>query len=119
MTSFRNLLITLTLAVWAYTAITVTRFGINIAPIFFGDMAALTWRGQFALDFLTYLLLSAVWISWRDGFTRRSLVLAPAAMILGMSFLGPYLLYLFHRHQGDLPTVLLGVNNHKHAKPSG
>src|SRR3546814_16446526 len=69
MGSFRTLLVILWLALAAYTAVVISRHGLGLLPIFFGDMAKLGWPGQFNLDFLSFLILSALWTAWRNGFT--------------------------------------------------
>ena len=76
MGSFRTLLIILWLALAAYTAVVISRHGLGLLPIFFGDMAKLGWPGQFNLDFLCFLILSALWTAWRNGFTAIALLLA-------------------------------------------
>src|SRR3546814_1654091 len=53
MGSFRTLLVILWLALAAYTAVVISRHGLGLLPIFFGDMAKLGWPGQFNLDFLS------------------------------------------------------------------
>lgn len=61
MGSFRTLLIIFWLALAAYTAVVISRHGFGFLPIFFGDVAKLGWPGQFNLDFLCFLILSALW----------------------------------------------------------
>lgn len=110
MTLFRTFLITSFVAIFSYTAFTIVTYGINIAPIFFGDIASLTWRGQFAFDFLTYLWLSGLWVAWRGGFTGGSIAHGVTASILGMVVFAPYLLFLLNRTGGDMRVLLLGVH---------
>ena len=82
--------------------------GLNLFTVFFGDMAAMTWPGQFNLDFFGFLLLSGIWVLWRNDFRPISYPLALAAVLGGMGFLCIYLLYLIARSKGDIAHVLLG-----------
>ena len=108
MAGFRVLLVVLFLALGGYTALVVARHGLDLLPIFFGDMAKLGWAGQFNLDFLCFLILSALWTAWRNGFSPLGLVLAVVAFFGGSGFLLPYLLVLTLRARGDMAVVLLG-----------
>jgi hypothetical protein len=38
-----------------YTAVVIANHGWNLFPVFFGDMAAMGWAGQFNLDFMGFL----------------------------------------------------------------
>jgi len=68
----------------------------------------LTWSGQFNLDFLCYLALSGLWIMWRNKFSGKSILVGTVAMILGIVFFAPYLLWLMNKEKGDLKRVLVG-----------
>lgn len=70
----------------------------------------MTWRGQFNFDFMTFLLLSGLWVSWRNGFTVPALMLGAVAVFFGMMFLSAYLLYLSFNTNGDIRQLLMGVN---------
>lgn len=108
MTLFRVFLIVCLLAVVGYTSITVTHHGLNLLPVFFGDMAEMAWPGQFNLDFMCFLALSAIWVSWRHHFSAAGLALAVLAFLGGMLFLSIYLLVLTARCGGDVSALLLG-----------
>lgn len=108
MAIFRTLLGVLWLVLAGYTAVVVARHGIGLLPIFFGDIAALAWPGQFNLDFLCFLILSALWTAWRNAFSAGALLLAVLAFFGGAGFLLPYLLFLTFRENGDLVRVLTG-----------
>lgn len=108
MTAFRTLLGILWLVLAAYTAVVVSRHGADLLPIFFGDIAAVAWPGQFNLDFLCFLSLSALWTAWRNAFSTGGLLLAVPAFFGGAGFLLPYLLFLTFREKGDLARVLIG-----------
>ena len=63
MRAFRTLLLLIWLVIAGYTALVVAHHGANLLPVFFGDIASLTWPGQFNLDFLCMLLLSGLWVA--------------------------------------------------------
>jgi hypothetical protein len=75
MVGFRVFLAACCVVIVGYTAVTIAHHGWNLLPIFFGDMAAMTWPGQFNLDFMTFLLLSGLWVSWRNEFSPGGLLL--------------------------------------------
>lgn len=78
----------------AYTAIVIGNHGWNLMPVFFGDMALMGWPGQFNLDFIGFLMLSALWTAWRNSFSPLGLALAVVAFFGGMMFLSIYVLIL-------------------------
>mgnify|MGYP005994819461 CR=1 FL=1 len=110
MVLFRLFLITLVSAIVVYTAIVGDQHGWDFAPIFFGDIMAMTWPGQFNFDFMGFLLMSGVWTAWRNGFSPVGLVLGLIAFFFGVLFLATYLLVLSVVEQGDIKSMLLGVN---------
>lgn len=107
MTLFRGVLAAYLLVLATYTSVTIARHGLDLLPVFFGDMAAMTWPGQFNLDFLGFLLLSGLWVAWRHRFTPAGLLLGVVAVFGGMAFLATYLL-LASRRGGDVRSLLLG-----------
>ncbi len=109
MTAFRTLLITLCAALFLYTSVVIMNHGWNLLPIFFGDMAKLGWPGQFNLDFMFMLTLSAVWVAWRHEFSKAGLSLALAAFFGGAAFLTVYLLVVSVQTKGDVTQILLGA----------
>lgn len=108
MNALRLGLIALWVALAGYTAIVVAKHGLGLLPIFVGDIAAIAWPGQFNLDFLCFLVLSALWTAWRNAFSGVGLLLAIVALFGGAGFLLPYLLFLTFRESGDLVRVLVG-----------
>lgn len=108
MTLFRLFLLACLAAIVGYTSVTIANHGWNLLPIFFGDMAAMGWPGQFNLDFFCFLLLSGLWVAWRGGFKPAALALGVVAVFGGMLFLSIYLLVLLSRSGGDIRRVLLG-----------
>lgn len=119
MGSFRTFLIILWLALAAYTAVVISRHGLGLLPIFFGDVAKLGWPGQFNLDFLCFLILSALWTAWRNGFSAIALLLAFIAFFGGAGFLLPYLVFLTVRERGNMPRALIGARTRRDEPYSG
>ena len=105
---FRLFLIACLIVLIGYTAVTISNHGWNLFPTFFGDMAAMGWPGQFNLDFMMMLMLSAVWVAWRHQFRPAGLLLAVLAFNGGMLFLSIYVTWHLHRTGGDMKALLLG-----------
>lgn len=106
---FRAFLMACLLSILLYTGVTIEAHGWGLLPIFFGDMTAMTWPGQFNFDFFTFLLLSALWTAWRNNFTLGGLALALLAIFGGMLFLSAYLIILSYRHRANINVMLLGA----------
>lgn len=109
MTVLRVFLIFAFLAVAIYTVKVGLGHGWDLAAVFLGDLTAVNWSGQFNLDFLTYLWLSALWIAWRHEFSPPGIALALMASVGGMLFLALYLLVISFQTNGDLKSLLLGA----------
>ncbi|MCI5047253.1 MAG: hypothetical protein MRY59_07105 [Aquisalinus sp.] len=105
---FRGLLIAFFVVIAVYTAIVIRNHGVGLLPIFFNDITAMTWPGQFNLDFMTFLVLSATWLAWRNNFTLLGILLALCGALGGMFFLSAYLLYLTYQTKGDIREIMLG-----------
>ena len=108
MTSLRILIVLLFAALAIYTVFAIANEGLNFIPIFIAGLMSMTWQGQFSLDFMTYLVLSAVWIAWRHNFSGIGIVLGFFALTCAMLFFAPYLLYAINRSRGSFETLLLG-----------
>ena len=108
MTAFRVLLLAILLTIGIYTAPVVVNHGINLFPYFFGDIAKMGWAGQFNLDFLGFLVLSAFWTAWRNQYSSAGLGLGVLAFFFGAPFLTSYLLYLSFATDGDVKRMLVG-----------
>ena len=108
---FRLIVATLGVSVLLYTMAILPEHGLAFVPVFVTDLAGLSWRGQFNLDFACYLVLSALWVAWRGGFSRAALGLAAVASVAGILFLAPYLIWLSLHAQGDVKALLLGVHH--------
>lgn len=94
MTGLRVFLAIFVVGLAVYTAAVIANHGWNLFPAFFGDILAMTWAGQFNVDFSGFLVLSALWTAWRNGFSALGLALGVAAFFGGMLFLSIYLLVL-------------------------
>ena len=90
-----------------YTSVTIANHGMNLLPVFFGDMATMAWPGQFNLDFMFMLTLSGLWVAWRHQFTPGGIALGLLAVFGGAMFLSTYLLILTSRDR-DVRRLLLG-----------
>jgi hypothetical protein len=104
----RGLLIVQTLTVLIYTFLAFKNEGSNLFGVFLSNIQSLTWNGQFNLDFSCYLVLSALWIMWRNKFTSSSILIAVVAMIIGIIIFAPYLFWLLITENGDLKRVIVG-----------
>mgnify|MGYP001809669906 FL=1 len=105
---FRVFLVIVLVCLTGYTLVVGFNHGWNLLPVFFSNVAAFNWSGQFNLDFATYLALSGIWVAWRHHFTAGAVVLGVAAFFLGMMFLAPYLLWASAKAGGDPKILLLG-----------
>ncbi len=108
MTQFRILLGLMLISLLIYTVIVISNHGLNLFPIFFGDIKAMTWPGQFNFDFLGFLVLSGLWVSWRHHFSAKGLVLGAIALTCGILFLSVYLLVISFKTEGDIKKIMLG-----------
>lgn len=109
MTLFRTFLVALFLAVVLYTIPVVMNHGLGrLFSIFFGDIQAMSWPGQFNLDFFGFLLLSALWVAWRHHFKPVGLLLGLIASVSGIPFLTAYLFIASFKADGDVKVLLLG-----------
>ncbi len=108
MSAFRILLGVYFTSLVVYTAIVGLNHGWNLFPVFFGDMAALTWPGQFNLDFMGFLTLSGLWLAWRHQFSPGGIVLGVLGFFGGISVLAPYLFIASLKANGDMRVLLLG-----------
>lgn len=108
MFAFRALLILMILALGTITMLVGLAHGWNLLPIFFGDMVAMTWPGQFNADFMCFLLLSGLWLAWRHHFSLGGIALGVLGVFGGMMVLAPYLLWASLDANGDIKSVMLG-----------
>lgn len=108
MIGLRTLLVVIFAVLTLYTLVVITNHGINLLPVFFGDMAQLAWPGQFNLDFMRFLALSALWVAWRHQFSGAGLALAVLAFFGGAVFLSVYLFIHSFKVNNNLVALLVG-----------
>lgn len=113
MLAFRLYLAAVFAGVGVYTFIVGMDHGWNLIPVFFSDIAAMAWPGQFNLDFMTFLGLSGLWVAWRHHFTPGGLALGGLFFVGGIMVLAPYLLYASYQADGDMKRVMLGEKRAK------
>ncbi|MDX2130364.1 MAG: hypothetical protein SFU91_15115 [Chloroherpetonaceae bacterium] len=104
----RIILILQIVSVSIYTIIAGSNEGWDLFSVFFGNIKVMGWNGQFNLDFSTYLLLSGLWIMWRNNFSISSIAFGFAAMVLGIIAFAGYVLYLSYVEKGDVKKILVG-----------
>lgn len=90
MTGFRVFLSAVFLAILGYTLVTISNHGLGLVQVFFGDMAKMAWPGQFNFDFMSFVLLSGLWVAWRNAFSVKGMILALIAFFGGMLFLSAF-----------------------------
>ncbi|MCU0447162.1 MAG: hypothetical protein MUE85_19880 [Microscillaceae bacterium] len=97
-----------TLVVLIYTLYVGDIEGWDFLTVAQNNLLSLTWNGQFSLDFSCYLVLSGLWLMWRNQYNASGVLLGLVAMILGIVVFAPYLLHLLWQEKGDIKKVLLG-----------
>jgi hypothetical protein len=108
MIGLRILFLALFTFILGYTAIVVIHHGFGLLGIFFGDIAAMGWPGQFNVDFMSLLTLSALWLAWRHHFSPLGIVLGMLGFFGGGLFLSAYLFLASFGAGGDMKVLLLG-----------
>ena len=117
MTALRILLVAVFLAIAVYTVPVVAEYGLfSLFGEFFGAIGRGNWQGQFNVDFLCFLFLSAAWTIWRNRFTPGGIVLGVLAFLGGALFLSAYLLILSFRTRE--PVVMLVGSSRRFAAPA-
>lgn len=110
MGAFRVLLVVVFVSIVSYTGIVGVNHGWDLFAVFFGELVAMTWSGQFNLDFTSFLMLSGLWIAWRHQFTPGGLALGLLAFFGGIMVFAPYLFFASFKADGDMKVLLLGDN---------
>ena len=108
MTGFRVFLVAIFLMLIAFTGIVIANHGWGLFTVFFGDILKMGWAGQFNLDFMFMLALSALWVAWRHAFSGAGIGLGLLALFGGASFQSVYLLIVSLQEKGDVRAILLG-----------
>ena len=114
MRAFRIYLAVVLACLGTYTLAVGLNHGWNLLPLFFGDIAAVTWAGQFNCDFMSFLSLSALWLAWRHHFSPAGLALGVLGFFGGMMVLAPYLFFASLRADGDVRVLVLGKGRAGH-----
>ena len=109
MTAFRILLTIMITGILSFTGVVGVNHGWNLFPVFFGDMIAMTWPGQFNFDFMCLLMFAGLWLAWRHHFSSGGLVLGVLGVFAGTMLLAPYLLIVSFKAKGDMKEILLGT----------
>ncbi len=108
MAAFRIYLVIVVVCLGTYTMIVGLNYGWNLMAIFFGDIAAMTWPGQFNSDFMGFLTLSGLWLAWRHRFSAGGVALGILGIFGGMMVLAPYLFFASIEANGDVKVLMLG-----------
>jgi len=108
MGAFRILLVTIFVCISGYTSVVVTNHGFGLVQVFFSDIARIGWAGQFNVDFMSLLALSALWLAWRHHFSAFGIVLGLLGFFGGGLFLSAYLFLASISSKGDMKELLLG-----------
>ncbi len=103
----KGVLIVLIVGIYGYTGVVIARDGMDFFTPFLTNVFAVDWSGQFNLDFMSYLVLSALWVAWRHRFSTRGLVFAGFSAVLGFVFFAPYVLVQTMRVD-DVRALVLG-----------
>lgn len=105
----RGFLSVIFISLLCYTGFVVSNYGWGKLPIYFGDLIAFNWNGQFNLDLLGYLGLSALWVAWRHKFSVAGLLNGVLASFFGMLYFAPYVLWQsLNAH--SISALILGDN---------
>jgi len=107
MKSLRVLCAAAFVGTFAYTIVVGINHGFNFAPIFFGDVLAMNWAGQFNVDFSFHLLFSVLWLAWRNRFSLQGIALGVLALVGGIHVLTGYLFVKSFQVQ-SIREVLVG-----------
>ncbi|MBD2626839.1 hypothetical protein [Trichormus variabilis] len=113
MTLLRAFLVVSTLLIFTVSIYAIVTTGINFPAVYFGDLLKLDWRAQFNTDLLIFLSLTAIWVTWREGFTPKGFLLGVVTLVGGAMFVCPYLLFATYKANGDPKELLLGVHTDK------
>ncbi|MDT0509248.1 hypothetical protein [Novosphingobium sp. MMS21-SN21R] len=106
---FRIFLVGVWAALVAFTVVVAANHGLNLFPVFFGDMAKGAWPGQFNADFTSLLALSGLWCAWRGKWSPAAIAHGLITFVGGGVVLFATLFVLHRRHGGDMRKVLLGA----------
>jgi hypothetical protein len=106
---FRVYMVAIFATIFVYTILVGNNHGWNLIPLFFGDIAAMNWAGQFNLDFSFLLTISCLWVCWRNKFSGVGFLLGFFAIVGGATFLSVYLLIVSLK-ANSIKEILIGEN---------
>lgn len=106
----RLFLLLVSIGMIGYTGVVVLGEGWGFINVASHIIPSFTWEGQFLMDLNCYLILSSLWILWRNAYSVRSMMIALVSLILGIIFFAPYVLFLLWKEKGSLPGLLIGQN---------
>ncbi len=109
---FRFLLAVMFLAVLIYTIIVGNNYGWDLFSIFFSNIVKMDWSGQFNFDFALLLFLSGLWVSWRNKFSLKGIILGLFAFIGGILFTSVYLFILSFNCNNSVKELLIGTERY-------
>jgi len=109
----RYFLVLSTIIIYSITVIAINGYGVNWPAVAIGDLASLSWRSQFDIDFIIHLLLLATWVVWREGATTRAYLFGLLSVVMGGMFSFPYIVYTSIKAKGNVKDMLLGVHADK------
>jgi len=113
MTLLRAFLLASTLLIFPISIYVIVTMGINWTTVYVDDLRKLDWHAQFDTDFLIYLCLLAIWVTWREGLNPKGFLFGFLSFSCGSLFACPYLLVATYNAKGDPKAVLLGVHANK------
>lgn len=96
------------IAVAVFTAVAASRQPLNDGMVFVTDIAAMSWRGAFNVDFICYVALLALWVMWRHRFSALGILWGLLCLCGGTLFSFAYLLVVSLQVRGDVRALLLG-----------
>ena len=108
MNALKIVLVLQFIGIIVYSLVAGSAEGWDLLRVFFENLTALNWSGQFNYDFLCYLTLSGIWVAWRNQFSGLGILLGIAASILGILFFAPYLLLILNQSKGNLVFFFFG-----------
>jgi hypothetical protein len=110
MKAFRFFLVAVFTTVLAYTFVVGNNHGWSFFTPFFNDIIAMTWAGQFNLDFSFFLIFTGLWIAWRNKFNTLGITLGIFTLVGGIPFLSVYLFVLSLGTNVGVKELLIGKN---------
>ncbi|MCQ8896834.1 hypothetical protein NQT62_10370 [Limnobacter humi] len=108
MKAFKAFLVIELLILSGYTVLVIQNQGLNLIPHVIDNVLAVSWSGQFNLDFMILLTIAGLWVSWRHGHSPLGMALGLLVTTGGSMVLCPYLLIAAGKAKGNLSTLFMG-----------